>query len=263
MLYRLLEQVEDAGAAGDPRGARLRLVGDPAATACGGSSTASAPVFIQLYGMAEIASIGTLLRKDDHARGPERAARPALLAGRASMGVDGAGRRPGHRRGRRGRRAGRGRLRRPARHEGLLPRRERTARRPRRRLDALRRRRPPRRGRATSTSSTGIKDLDHPRRAQHRPPGGRGGPVQPPGRPRGRRRRPARRGVGRVRSPPPSWSARARRWSPRSCATGAAARGWPPSRSPRWSGRARASRRTPSASSTRRRCAGSLGSGPA
>lgn len=46
------------------------------------------PVFIQLYGMAEIASIGTLLRKQDHvaALGPE----PRLLSscGRPSIGID-------------------------------------------------------------------------------------------------------------------------------------------------------------------------------
>lgn len=46
------------------------------------------PVFLQLYGMAEIASIGTLLRKDDHVRalGPD----PWLLrsCGRPSLGID-------------------------------------------------------------------------------------------------------------------------------------------------------------------------------
>lgn len=46
------------------------------------------PVFIQLYGMAEIASIGTLLRKEDHLLA--KAGRPELLrsAGRASLAVD-------------------------------------------------------------------------------------------------------------------------------------------------------------------------------
>ena len=46
------------------------------------------PIFIQLYGMAEIASIGTLLRKDDHVRALSD--RPQLLAscGRPSYGVD-------------------------------------------------------------------------------------------------------------------------------------------------------------------------------
>jgi acyl-CoA synthetase (AMP-forming)/AMP-acid ligase II len=46
------------------------------------------PIFIQLYGMAEIASIGTMLRKDDHARA--LAGEPQLLssAGRASYAVD-------------------------------------------------------------------------------------------------------------------------------------------------------------------------------
>ncbi len=45
-------------------------------------------VFTQLYGMAEIASIGTMLRKEDHLRG--LAERPELLAscGRASCAVD-------------------------------------------------------------------------------------------------------------------------------------------------------------------------------
>jgi fatty-acyl-CoA synthase len=45
------------------------------------------PVFIQLYGMAEIASIGTLLRREDHAAAI--ASKPQLFAsaGRASMGV--------------------------------------------------------------------------------------------------------------------------------------------------------------------------------
>ena len=46
------------------------------------------PVFIQLYGMAEIASIGTLLRKDDHVRALSDA--PQLLAscGRPSFVMD-------------------------------------------------------------------------------------------------------------------------------------------------------------------------------
>jgi acyl-CoA synthetase (AMP-forming)/AMP-acid ligase II len=46
------------------------------------------PIFIQLYGMAEIASIGTMLRKGDHARA--LAGEPQLLssAGRASYAVD-------------------------------------------------------------------------------------------------------------------------------------------------------------------------------
>jgi acyl-CoA synthetase (AMP-forming)/AMP-acid ligase II len=50
--------------------------------------TAFGPIFIQLYGMAEIASIGTMLRKDDHARA--LAGEPQLLssAGRASYAVD-------------------------------------------------------------------------------------------------------------------------------------------------------------------------------
>jgi acyl-CoA synthetase (AMP-forming)/AMP-acid ligase II len=46
------------------------------------------PIFIQLYGMAEIASIGTLLRKPDHVRA--LADMPQLLrsCGRPSLGVD-------------------------------------------------------------------------------------------------------------------------------------------------------------------------------
>jgi acyl-CoA synthetase (AMP-forming)/AMP-acid ligase II len=46
------------------------------------------PIFIQLYGMAEIASIGTLLRKQDHIRA--KAGRPELLrsAGQPSLAVD-------------------------------------------------------------------------------------------------------------------------------------------------------------------------------
>jgi acyl-CoA synthetase (AMP-forming)/AMP-acid ligase II len=46
------------------------------------------PIFIQLYGMAEIASIGTLLRKDDHVRA--LGSEPQLLrsAGQQSLAVD-------------------------------------------------------------------------------------------------------------------------------------------------------------------------------
>ncbi len=46
------------------------------------------PIFIQLYGMAEIASIGTLLRKEDHVRA--LSGRTGLLrsAGRPSLAVD-------------------------------------------------------------------------------------------------------------------------------------------------------------------------------
>jgi acyl-CoA synthetase (AMP-forming)/AMP-acid ligase II len=46
------------------------------------------PIFIQLYGMAEIASIGTLLRKDDHVRALD--SEPQLLrsAGQPSLAVD-------------------------------------------------------------------------------------------------------------------------------------------------------------------------------
>ncbi len=46
------------------------------------------PIFVQLYGMSEIASIGTMLRKADHARG--LSSKPELLAsaGRSSYVVD-------------------------------------------------------------------------------------------------------------------------------------------------------------------------------
>lgn len=46
------------------------------------------PIFIQLYGMAEVASVGTMLRKDDHVKAMN--GRPELLAsaGRASWAMD-------------------------------------------------------------------------------------------------------------------------------------------------------------------------------
>jgi acyl-CoA synthetase (AMP-forming)/AMP-acid ligase II len=46
------------------------------------------PIFIQLYGMAEIASIGTMLRKADHARALAGEERLLASAGRASYAVD-------------------------------------------------------------------------------------------------------------------------------------------------------------------------------
>ena len=46
------------------------------------------PIFIQLYGMAEVASIGTLLRKDDHVRALDFEPRLFASAGRPSWGVD-------------------------------------------------------------------------------------------------------------------------------------------------------------------------------
>jgi fatty-acyl-CoA synthase len=46
------------------------------------------PIFIQLYGMAEIASIGTLLRKDDHVAALGERQRLLASCGRPSMGVD-------------------------------------------------------------------------------------------------------------------------------------------------------------------------------
>ncbi|GAA1164852.1 long-chain fatty acid--CoA ligase [Ornithinimicrobium humiphilum] len=86
MLYRLLEQLEDDSLL-DP----LRVLGY-------GSSSIPAdrvhqlvrrfgPKFVQLYGMAEIASIGTLLRREDHARAVAGEERLFASAGRASMGM--------------------------------------------------------------------------------------------------------------------------------------------------------------------------------
>lgn len=46
------------------------------------------PVFIQLYGMAEVASIGALLRKDDHRRAAAGEAWLFRSCGRPSMGLD-------------------------------------------------------------------------------------------------------------------------------------------------------------------------------
>ncbi|HVX21017.1 MAG TPA: AMP-binding protein [Acidimicrobiales bacterium] len=87
-----LMRVLDALAAGDPRLASVTTLGY-------GSSPISpdrlgslvdrfGPIFLQLYGMAEIASIGTLLRKDDHVRALTD--RPALLrsCGQPSYAVD-------------------------------------------------------------------------------------------------------------------------------------------------------------------------------
>ena len=46
------------------------------------------PIFIQLYGMAEVASIGTLLRKEDHVRALSDAPQLLASAGRPSLGLD-------------------------------------------------------------------------------------------------------------------------------------------------------------------------------
>jgi fatty-acyl-CoA synthase len=46
------------------------------------------PIFIQLYGMAEIASIGTLLRKSDHVRALTDMPQLLRSCGRPSLGVD-------------------------------------------------------------------------------------------------------------------------------------------------------------------------------
>jgi len=86
MLYRLLEKVED-----DSLLDSLVVLGY-------GSSSIPAdrvrqlverfgPKFIQLYGMAEIASVGTLLSREDHARAVAGEAELFASAGRASMGV--------------------------------------------------------------------------------------------------------------------------------------------------------------------------------
>lgn len=86
MLYRLLEQVQDDSALDS-----LIVLGY-------GSSSIPAdrvrqlverfgPKFIQLYGMAEIASIGTLLRRDDHVRALAQDPQLFSSAGSASMGV--------------------------------------------------------------------------------------------------------------------------------------------------------------------------------
>ena len=86
MLFRLLEHVRDD-----------RLLDSLEVLAYGSSSIPAdrvrqlverfGPKLLQLYGMAEIASIGTLLRRDDHARAV--AGEPGLLAsaGRPSLGV--------------------------------------------------------------------------------------------------------------------------------------------------------------------------------
>ena len=46
------------------------------------------PIFMQLYGMAEVASIGTMLRKDDHARALAGEERLLASAGRAGLAMD-------------------------------------------------------------------------------------------------------------------------------------------------------------------------------
>lgn len=86
MLYRLLEQIEDD-----------RLLDSLIVLGYGSSSIPADRVrqlverfgskFIQLYGMAEIASIGTLLRRDDHALALSGRSGLFMSAGRASMGV--------------------------------------------------------------------------------------------------------------------------------------------------------------------------------
>jgi acyl-CoA synthetase (AMP-forming)/AMP-acid ligase II len=86
MLYRLLEQVEN-----DSDLDSLKVLGY-------GSSSIPAdrvrqlvarfgPKFVQLYGMAEIASIGTLLSRTDHALAVDSKPELFASAGRASMGV--------------------------------------------------------------------------------------------------------------------------------------------------------------------------------
>lgn len=86
MLYRLLDRVEN-----DRQLDSLVVLGY-------GSSSIPAdrvrqlverfgPKFIQLYGMAEIASVGTLLSREDHARAVAGETELFASAGRASMGV--------------------------------------------------------------------------------------------------------------------------------------------------------------------------------
>ena len=78
-LYRLLEQLpadsRDLGS--------IRTLGYGAAPMApdkvGALVERFGPIFNQLYGMAEIASIGTMLRKDDHVARPAGQAAPARL----------------------------------------------------------------------------------------------------------------------------------------------------------------------------------------
>ncbi len=87
-LMRILDQLP----ADDARLASLQTLGygsSPIAPGRLGSLIERyGPIFIQLYGMAEVASIGTLLRKDDHIRALRGS--PQLLAscGRPSLGMD-------------------------------------------------------------------------------------------------------------------------------------------------------------------------------
>lgn len=88
MLYRILEKLDET----DERFASLITLG------YGSSSIPPehvrelvaryGPIFIQLYGMAEIASIGTLLRKQDHVRALADAPQLLASAGRPSIGVE-------------------------------------------------------------------------------------------------------------------------------------------------------------------------------
>ena len=87
-LMRILDQLDDS----DTRLAGLTTLG------YGSSPIAPdrlrrlvdryGPIFIQLYGMAEIASIGTLLRKDDHVRALADTSALFASCGRPSFGVD-------------------------------------------------------------------------------------------------------------------------------------------------------------------------------
>lgn len=88
MLYRLLEVLKDD----DPRLSTLTTLG------YGSSSIPPervhalierfGSIFIQLYGMAEIASIGTLLRKSDHDRALSGQPQLFASAGQPSLGVE-------------------------------------------------------------------------------------------------------------------------------------------------------------------------------
>jgi len=87
MLYRVLEAGIEASSL-----ASLQSIGYGAAPIAhdrvGELVDRFGPVFSQLYGMAEIASIGTMLRQSDHKRIAEGATRLAASAGRPSYLVD-------------------------------------------------------------------------------------------------------------------------------------------------------------------------------
>ena len=89
MLFRLLEQLPTRhGDLDADQHDRLRRGAD-AAGRVGALVERFGPIFNQLYGMAEIASIGTMLRKDDHVRGAEgQAATSSPRPGAPSYAID-------------------------------------------------------------------------------------------------------------------------------------------------------------------------------